>query len=535
MGTARELLQSTAATIKIGPFLDVTDPSTVLDSLTIAQADVRLSKEGGDYAQKNESSSCTHDEDGEYDCDLDATDTNTLGELMVRVSDSSAFPWKETYEVITQHEWDIRRGNDEPYGDSIWLDTNNGNSANSGTHRKPMDTIANAITKLTATGLKRLSIVNGSYVELGATMSYIDFRGNGSISRINLMSQETNNCSFRDLQVFGTSTTSSVGPVFNFCLLGTGSFPTFRADNCRIYGTITLTDTARLANCVETHTYSSIPAFDFNAPGSSLELINSNYRGRLEVQGMNANAKMLLSGSGQLTINADCTAGSITLMGLWDVVDNASGAVTVTTLTDETLGAITNFGTGPYTVTLTFNDSDTGDPIEGVSVRMRASAAEDLRGTTNASGQITFYPKSLTYTITATLSNYTLDSSPITLAVSGDATPTAYTMTANAITPSAGSYTTAFTKTYAPDGSVEGNVEVTCIPLLPPSGSVGIVFDATPLVATSAAGTGIVQFPNRVKGARYRFYRGENDLGIEWTIPTTADTTYELPSFTGKP
>ncbi|MCK4444174.1 MAG: hypothetical protein KAW09_06500, partial [Thermoplasmata archaeon] len=77
------LKQSTAITLKIGPFIDDTDGKTAETGLTIAQADVRLSKNGGNIAQKNEATSCTHDELGVYGCPLDTTDTGTLGRLQL--------------------------------------------------------------------------------------------------------------------------------------------------------------------------------------------------------------------------------------------------------------------------------------------------------------------------------------------------------------------------------------------------------------------------------------------------------------------
>ena len=45
------LKQSTAVTVKMGPFLDETDQKTVETGLTISQADIRLFKNGGDFAQ----------------------------------------------------------------------------------------------------------------------------------------------------------------------------------------------------------------------------------------------------------------------------------------------------------------------------------------------------------------------------------------------------------------------------------------------------------------------------------------------------
>lgn len=100
------LKQSTSATLKIGPFLDEDDGKTAETGLTIAQADVRLSKNGGNMAQKNEATSCTHDEIGVYDCPIDTTDTNTLGRLQLFVHESGALPVYHECIVIPANEYD---------------------------------------------------------------------------------------------------------------------------------------------------------------------------------------------------------------------------------------------------------------------------------------------------------------------------------------------------------------------------------------------------------------------------------------------
>jgi hypothetical protein len=101
------LKQSTACTVKIGPFIDNTDGITVLGGLTILQANIRVSKNGGNMAQKNDATSATHDELGYYDCVLDTTDTGTLGRLQVISSDASAMPVPpEYFEVVTANVYD---------------------------------------------------------------------------------------------------------------------------------------------------------------------------------------------------------------------------------------------------------------------------------------------------------------------------------------------------------------------------------------------------------------------------------------------
>ena len=100
------LKQSTAVTLKIGPALDDTDGKTAETGLTIAQADVRLSKNGGNIAQKNEATSCTHDELGIYGCPIDATDTATLGRLQLWVHESGALPFWHEYMVVSANVYD---------------------------------------------------------------------------------------------------------------------------------------------------------------------------------------------------------------------------------------------------------------------------------------------------------------------------------------------------------------------------------------------------------------------------------------------
>jgi len=77
------LKQSTASqSVLLGPFVDDTDGATPETGLTIANTDIRLSKNGGNMAAKN-SGGGTHDENGWYTITLDATDTDTVGTLQI--------------------------------------------------------------------------------------------------------------------------------------------------------------------------------------------------------------------------------------------------------------------------------------------------------------------------------------------------------------------------------------------------------------------------------------------------------------------
>lgn len=107
------LKQNTAVTKKIGPFVDSSDGDTAETALTINQANVRLSKNGGVFAQKNDANACTYDEEGHYNCQLDATDTNTLGTLTLSVKVTGALRVRHDFEVIPANVYDSLFGSDK--------------------------------------------------------------------------------------------------------------------------------------------------------------------------------------------------------------------------------------------------------------------------------------------------------------------------------------------------------------------------------------------------------------------------------------
>ena len=75
------LKQSTASQSRlIGPFLDDTDFKTTETGLTIANTDIKLSKNAAAAVNKN-SGGGTHITNGKYSVTFDATDTDTVGEL----------------------------------------------------------------------------------------------------------------------------------------------------------------------------------------------------------------------------------------------------------------------------------------------------------------------------------------------------------------------------------------------------------------------------------------------------------------------
>lgn len=115
------LKQSTAVDVMFGPFVDATDGVTPETALSITQPDILLSKNGGAFAQKNASQTLSHGSNGWYPANLNATDTNTLGSLVVAIYESGALPvWRE-FMVVPANVWDSFFGADKLEVDQVQL------------------------------------------------------------------------------------------------------------------------------------------------------------------------------------------------------------------------------------------------------------------------------------------------------------------------------------------------------------------------------------------------------------------------------
>ena len=136
------LKQSTAATLKIGPFQDDADGSAE-NGLTIEDSDVRLTKNGGDFGDKHQTDDCVFDEAGYYNCAVDTTDTDTLGRLQLAVWMAGCLPVYHEFMVVTAHVYDSQCGSDYQQVDVIQV----GSTTQSATDLKDFaDTGYNPVT-----------------------------------------------------------------------------------------------------------------------------------------------------------------------------------------------------------------------------------------------------------------------------------------------------------------------------------------------------------------------------------------------------
>lgn len=101
------LRQSTASQeIPLGYFVDSTDGNTEETALTIANTDIKLWKNGATTLANKNSGGATHISNGIYYAVLDATDTNTLGPMVIFCHPTGALAVRVECVVLTSNIFD---------------------------------------------------------------------------------------------------------------------------------------------------------------------------------------------------------------------------------------------------------------------------------------------------------------------------------------------------------------------------------------------------------------------------------------------
>lgn len=114
------LKQSTASQeVPLGYFLDSTDGNTEETALTIANTDIKVWKTGATTLADKNSGGATHISNGIYYATLDATDTNTLGPLVIFVHVAGALAVRLECCVLAANVYDSLIGG----GDLLQVDT----------------------------------------------------------------------------------------------------------------------------------------------------------------------------------------------------------------------------------------------------------------------------------------------------------------------------------------------------------------------------------------------------------------------------
>lgn len=220
-------------------------------------------------------------------------------------------------------------------GASVWIDTVNGSAGTgdyeNGTVNNPNDNIADATTIANSVGLSRFRIAPASSFTLASGYTGFTFVGDG-LWTLALGGQALNATTVSNAEVSGTCT-STDPPMFASCSIGTVTLPACYVLHSRLESAITLTSagTYHFEQCLSAVAGTASPSLDFGAAVGSTNVNFRHYSGGIEVRNMGqaGTDNMSLEGDGALTINANCTGGTIAVRGNFKVTDNSGGAVTV--------------------------------------------------------------------------------------------------------------------------------------------------------------------------------------------------------------
>ena len=220
-------------------------------------------------------------------------------------------------------------------GGQVWIDTVNGTAGTAdyenGTVDLPSDNISDATTLANSVGITRFKIAPNSSFTLATSYTGFNFSGDGKWT-LDLGGQDLNKTTIIHATLSGICT-SSDEPHFESCEIGTVTLPPCEILNSRLTSTITLSGagTYSLDHCVSGVAGTGSPVIDFGSAVGSTNLNMRHYSGGVQIlnMGQNGTDNMSLEGNGALTINANCTGGTIALRGNFKITDNSGGAVTL--------------------------------------------------------------------------------------------------------------------------------------------------------------------------------------------------------------
>ena len=228
----------------------------------------------------------------------------------------------------------VNVGQSVGYADgAVWIDTNlsntNTESFVDGVADNPVSTIAAALTIATAVGLKRLRVASGSSITFAADMS--NYAVVGQNYTIAFGGQTVTGSQIVGATVSGTYVGTTC--ILEDCIINAITGPGITMRRC-FFNEVTMTANAAgswfLNDCRSRVAGTGSPNFDFGATIGNVNLNLRGYSGGIELENMGdaGTDTASIEGDGQIILNANCDAGSLSYRGNFKFLDN-SGNVDV--------------------------------------------------------------------------------------------------------------------------------------------------------------------------------------------------------------
>jgi len=219
-------------------------------------------------------------------------------------------------------------------GGQVWVDTVSGVAGTglyvNGTIDNPVSNIADARTIADNLGLRMVHMLPGSSIILAQSFDNFEFRGAGF--EVALGGQSVSGTRFFNAADITGIATGANRVFFQDCVINGATLPLFFARGCRIVGTMILSDAADyfFDLCFGGAAGSTLAIIDFGAAVGDTTVHMTHSANGFEFQNMGQAGTdiLIMDGLGQVTFNANCIGGTATFIGVFNLINNGSVAIT---------------------------------------------------------------------------------------------------------------------------------------------------------------------------------------------------------------
>ncbi len=269
-------------------------------------------------------------EDGQYAVRLDGSNNNIFDEGIINRNQVSVIPTNSAGLQIVNQGSGLSPGEQQKLDDihggsrrAIYVDTSLGING-TGYQQNPYNIMSSALTDASTNGIRQIYLKGAASIT-STNISNLSFFGQTLIGSALTLTGVTSSATtqFHTTDVTGTLSSSAV---FEGTLIRNISVGTFIAADCLLAGTIILvgSGTSQLINCRDSSI--SSPIIDF---ASTTHTINMrDYIGNITLRNMTAGdiAEIGVQ-TGQITIEASCTGGAVTIKGIGTLVNNSTTVI----------------------------------------------------------------------------------------------------------------------------------------------------------------------------------------------------------------
>lgn len=270
-------------------------------------------------------------EDGQYAVNLTGANTNMqdkaiVNQVSIRPNNSAGL---QDLSVLLQ----------AAYGGLVHVDVVNGQPGTViplGTRHLPVDNFADALIIAEANSLRGIQVMEPATLSAGNFAAGFIFYGDSpTVTTLTLEAgADVHDCGFQNMTIQGVMDGDNT---FRECIINDISYTNGTIVECALQGTITL---GGMAQCSILDCWSNVAgggpdqyaAVDMGGAGNSL--VVRNYSGGLSLKNYTGGGDTSVDmASGRVAIYPTVTAGTMTIRGIADVMDNSTGTAVITDAT----------------------------------------------------------------------------------------------------------------------------------------------------------------------------------------------------------